>query len=85
MTDEEIQCLILKVAYNDSKGVVHLARIVEDYGVPGERVVYNARCLKDKRFVRQKVVGGSTPGPLLGDFQITQEGRREYKSRCEQQ
>ena len=85
MTDEQIQYLILKVGYNDRRGVVHLSQINTDYGIDMERVRLNAQSLEDKGLVRQRLMRGSTPGPLVGDIEITDEGRREYKSRCEQQ
>ena len=34
---------------------------------------------------KTRKMGGSTPGPIAGDVEITEKGRREYKSRCEQQ
>ena len=85
MTDEEIQCLILKVGYNDPKGAVHLSRISTDYGIDMERVLFNKNILKDEGLVKTRIMGGSTPGPNVGYVEITERGRDEYKRRCEQQ
>jgi len=82
VTNEEIQCLILKIGYNDPEGFVHLPRVNTKYGVPYKKVLYNAQWLKDKCLVKAKLMGGSTPGELVGDVEITEAGRREYKSRC---
>ncbi len=85
MTDEEIQCAILKIGCNNPRGIVHLPRIATDHGVDYKRVLFNEHILRDEGLVRTRKMGGSTPGPIAGDVEITEKGRREYKSRCEQQ
>ena len=85
MTNEEIQCVILKVGYNDPRGVVYLPRINTDYGIDMKRVRSNTKYLESQGLVKTwKVkVGGRPRMPDAHRVEITEQGIREYKSRCE--
>jgi len=83
MTNKEIQCAILKIGCNDRKGCVHLPKVSQECVVEYKKVLSNYHILKTKGLVVDKLMRGSTPGPLGGDVVITEAGRREYKTRCE--
>lgn len=87
MTDHQIRCLILKLAYDDPKGIAYVSRMSIDYSIDRERVPSNVKYLESRHLVKTgRIKAGGAPRMVdVGKVEITEQGIREYISRCKQQ